>query len=128
MNLFKVAMSLISNRFTKHLPGILLCAMSCLLITPLTSHAQSVQAPVNLGTAGNYVSLSQTGITDVPPSPIVGNIGASPITGAAIHVSCSEVTGTISSVDAAGPAPCSLIVPGALGIAINDMTTAYNNA
>jgi hypothetical protein len=31
-------------------------------------------------------------------------------------------------VDAAGPAPCSLIVPGALGVAINDMTTAYINA
>ena len=43
------------------------------------------------------------GITDVPPSPITGNIGASPITGAAIHVSCAEVTGTISAVNAAGP-------------------------
>lgn len=108
---------------------LLLLASLSILAAPSNLRAQgSIQAPVNLGTAGNYVILSQTGITDVPPSPIVGNIGASPITGAAIHVSCSEVTGTISSVDAAGPAPCSLIVPGALGVAINDMNTAYTSA
>src|SRR5580658_7861852 len=112
----------------KKLPAFLLFASILAFIAPLSLMAQSVRAPVNLGTAGNYVVLSETGITDVPPSVIVGNIGASPITGAAVHVSCSEVTGTISVVDAAGPAPCSLIVPGALGIAINDMTTAYNNA
>src|SRR5580658_2632335 len=99
-------------------------AMLCSLIAPLSALAQSVQAPVNLGTAGDYVILSETGITDVYPSPIVGNIGASPITGAGIHVTCSEVTGTISSVDAAGPPPCSLIAPGALGVAINDMGIA----
>jgi len=128
MNLLKVSMTLKSVRPATYLPGLILCAVSCLVVMPFTAHAQSVQAPVNLGTAGNYVILSQTGITDVPPSPIVGNIGASPITGAAIHVSCSEVTGTISSVDAAGPAPCSLIVPGALGVALSDMTTAYTNA
>ncbi len=86
------------------------------------------QAPVNLGTAGNYVILTKTGITDVPPSAIVGNIGSSPITGAAIHITCAEVTGTISSVDAAGPAPCSLQVPGLLGTAILDMQTAYTDA
>jgi hypothetical protein len=90
--------------------------------------AQSVRAPVNLGTAGNYVILSETGITDVPPSAITGNIGSSPITGAAIHVTCAEVTGTISSVDAAGPAPCSLIVPSTLTTAISDMDTAYTSA
>jgi len=134
MKLLKTVMTnlpLASKRapIAKKLAGILACAISsCLLMAPVSVMAQSVQLPVNLGTSGNYVILSQTGITDVPPSPIVGNIGASPITGAAIHVSCSEVTGTISSVDAAGPAPCSLIVPGALGVAINDMNTAYVNA
>jgi uncharacterized protein (TIGR03437 family) len=111
------------------LPALLALVSLTVFVVPSGLMAQgSVQAPVNLGTAGNYVILSQSGITDVPPSPIVGNIGASPITGAAIHVTCSEVTGTISSVDAAGPAPCSLIVPGALGVAINDMNTAYTSA
>jgi uncharacterized protein (TIGR03437 family) len=86
------------------------------------------QSPVNLGGAGNFVILSKTGITDVPPSPIVGNIGASPITGAAILLTCAEVTGSIYSVDAAGPAPCSLINPILLGAAIVDLQTAYTDA
>ena len=86
------------------------------------------KSPVNLGGAGNFVILSKTGITDVPPSPIVGNIGASPITGAAILLTCAEVTGSIYSVDAAGPAPCSLINPTLLGAAIVDLQTAYTDA
>ena len=86
------------------------------------------RAPVNLGSAGNYVILTETGITDVPPSVIVGNVGASPITGAAIHLTCTEVTGTISAVDAAGPAPCALQVPQLLGPAILDMQAAYADA
>jgi len=100
----------------------------CASLAPLSLMAQSVRAPVNLGTAGNYVILSETGITDVPSSNITGNIGSSPITGAAIHVTCAEVTGTISAVDASGPAPCSLIVPSTLTTAISDMATAYTNA
>ncbi|MEO8662445.1 MAG: Ig-like domain-containing protein, partial [Bryobacteraceae bacterium] len=104
----------------------LLFVATILVATPLCQAA--TQAPVNLGSAGNYVILAKTGITDVPPSPIVGNIGASPITGAAIHITCAEVTGTISAVDAAGPAPCSLQVPDILGPAILDMATAYTDA
>src|SRR5580658_9533033 len=77
--------------------------------------AQSVRTLVNLGTAGNFVILSKTGITDVPTSAIVGNIGASPITGAAIHVSCAEVVGTIYAVDGAGPAPCAVMNSSLLG-------------
>lgn len=105
---------------------LILCAAMAASIIPSGLLAQ--QAPVNLGTAGDYVVLSKTGITDVPPAHIVGNIAASPITGAAIHVTCAEVTGTISSVDAAGPAPCSLIVPVLLTTAISDMQTAYTDA
>src|ERR1700733_10589637 len=97
-------------------------ATAAICFTAVSLLAQ--RAPVNLGTAGNYVVLSETGITDVPPSVIVGNIGASPITGAAIHLTCSEVTGTIQAVDAAGPAPCTVIAPTPLGVAITDMTTA----
>ncbi len=84
--------------------------------------------PVNLGTAGNFVILSKTGVTNVPASHITGNVGASPITGAAIGIACAEVAGTISSVDAAGPAPCSQIVPVALTQAVSDMQTAYTAA
>src|SRR5665647_1452934 len=59
---------------------------------------------VNLGVAGEFVILSKSGITDVYKSSVTGDIGTSPITGAAITLACDEVTGTIFTVDAAGPA------------------------
>ena len=67
---------------------------------------QSNQSGVNLGIAGNFVVLSKSGITNVYKSTITGDIGTSPITGAAIGVTCAEVAGTIYSVNAAGPLPC----------------------
>ena len=84
-------------------------------------------AAVNLGVAGNFVILSKTGITDVYASAITGNIGTSPITGAALLVSCTEVTGTIYTVDAAGPA-CKVTSATMLTTAIGDMQTAYTDA
>ncbi|MGD0144650.1 MAG: ice-binding family protein [Rhizomicrobium sp.] len=84
--------------------------------------------PVNLGGAGHFVILSKSGITDVKTSDVVGNIGTSPITGAADHLSCAEVTGKVYSVNAAGPAPCSLKSPTRLSTAVFDMETAYTDA
>jgi Ice-binding-like len=84
--------------------------------------------PVNLGVAGNFVILSKSGITDVFKSAITGDIGTSPITGAAIHLTCAEVTGTIYSVNAAGPLPCAVINPTRLTTAVGDMQTAYTDA
>lgn len=83
---------------------------------------------VDLGSAAGFVILSKTGITDVFPSAITGNIGSSPITGAAIHLTCTEVTGNIYSVNAAGPLPCRITAPGKLTSAIGDMQTAYTDA
>lgn len=82
---------------------------------------------VSLGIAGNFAILSKSGITDVYKSFVVGNIGTSPITGAAIHLTCPEVTGNIYSVDAAGPA-CAITSPSMLTTAISDMQTAYLDA
>jgi len=82
---------------------------------------------VNLGVAGNFVILSKTGITSVYKSTITGDIGTSPITGAAMVVSCTEVTGSIYSVDAAGPA-CKTTSATMLTSAIGDMQTAYTDA
>jgi uncharacterized repeat protein (TIGR02543 family) len=83
---------------------------------------------VDLGGAGNFVMLSEAGITNVPTSAITGNIGAYPITGAAITgLSCPEVTGLIYTVDAAGPA-CRTIDPVLLLTAKNNMETAYTTA
>ena len=83
---------------------------------------------VFLGDADQFVILSETGITDVPTSAVTGNVGVSPITGAADHLSCSEVTGKVLSVDADGPSPCSLIRSTKLTTAISDMQAAYTEA
>ena len=72
--------------------------------------------------------LSKSGITDVYKSAVTGDIGTSPITGAAIHLTCAEVTGTIYSVDAGGPLPCGVIAASRLTTAISDMQTAYTAA
>lgn len=85
-------------------------------------------AGVNLGVAGNFVILSKSGITNVYKSAITGDIGASPITGAAILVSCAEVVGAIYSVDAAGPLPCRVTNASRLTTAVGDMQTAYTDA
>ena len=60
-------------------------------------------APIDLLTAGNFVILAQTAITDISPSVVTGNVGLSPASGAAIALTCAEVTGRIYMVDAAGP-------------------------
>ena len=83
--------------------------------------------PVGLGLAGEFVILSQSGVTDVPSSAITGDIGTSPITGAAIGVNCAEVTGKIYTVDAAGPA-CRIQDANRLTVAVDDMQTAYSDA
>ena len=85
-------------------------------------------ARVNPGSAGRFVILTKSGITNVPTSAITGNIGTSPITGASITgLGCGEVTGKIYTADAAGP-PCRLICPQMLTTAVHDMVTAYKDA
>jgi len=90
--------------------------------------SQTQQPSVDLGMAGNFVVLSKSGITNVYKSTITGDIGSSPITGAAILVTCAEVTGTIYSVDAAGPLPCTVNNATRLGLAVGAMQTAYTDA
>jgi hypothetical protein len=84
--------------------------------------------PVNLGKAGTFAILSKTGITDVPTSAVKGDVGSSPITGAAILLTCTEVTGTVYSVDAAGPMPCKVTDGTLLSAAVGDMDFAYTDA
>jgi len=84
-------------------------------------------APVRLGTAGNFALLSKTGITDVYASAVTGDVGTSPITGAALLLSCSEVTGRMFVVDAAGPA-CAINDATTLTASVLDMETAYLDA
>jgi hypothetical protein len=109
------------------LPAILLATPAVADGVFFRENSSSV-AKVDLGGAGSFVILSESGITDVPASAVVGNIGVSPITGAADHLACTEVTGTVYSVDAAGPQPCNIRAPKRLTNAVDDMHTAYTNA
>jgi hypothetical protein len=83
---------------------------------------------VYLGSADSFAVLSQSGITDIYRSAIVGDVGTSPITGAALLLTCDEVTGNIYTVDTAGPLPCSTTASGLLNSAVGDMGFAYNDA
>lgn len=87
----------------------------------------NVREAVDLGSAENFVILSKSGITNVYKSNITGNVGTSPITGAALLLECDEVTGTVYTVDAAGPA-CRIIDPSRLTSAVSDMQTAYTDS
>jgi len=97
--------------------------------SPVTAAVASApQAPVDLGSDGSFAILSKSGITDVFSSSIVGDVGTSPITGAALGLTCSEVTGTIYTVNAAGPLPCRVVDPSRLTTSVGDMETAYADA
>src|SRR5690606_11054532 len=56
------------------------------------------------------------------------DVGASPISGAVIGLTCAEVTGDVYSTDAAGPLPCRLTDPSLLTQAVSDMEAAYTDA
>jgi hypothetical protein len=103
-----------------------------ILVGALFALAGSVQAAgpdeVNLGDAGKFVILSKTGITNVTLSAVTGDVGTSPITGAALLLPQTEVNGEIHTVDAASPAPDAVINPSGLGVAILNMETAYTDA
>lgn len=83
---------------------------------------------VDLGTADAFAILAGTGITNVPTSVITGNVGVSPASGSTISgLTCPEVTGTIYSVDAAGPA-CRVENGPLMVTAKNDLTAAFIDA
>jgi len=117
-------------------PANAMAADYVLNFTTGTVAAAAGPAPVNLRTAGNFVILSKTGITNVHTSAITGNIGASPITAAAMdNVFCTEITGTIFGADAAytgsGAVTCfsGLSADNTLvANAVLDMGTAYTDA
>jgi hypothetical protein len=94
----------------------------------------STRAPVLLGAANNYVILSQSGISNVPTSTIIGHIGVSPIASSAItgfalilpvggsFSKSSQVTGNVYAADYAAPTPANLTS------AIGAMHAAYLDA
>ena len=107
---------------TKRLMG----SMAVLLVVCGSGFAAS--QPVNLGKAGTFAILTKTGITDVYKSAVTGDVGISPITGAALLLRCTEVSGKVYSVDAAGPLPCKVTDATLLTAAVGDMEFAYTDA
>src|SRR5450755_2483372 len=99
-----------------------------LLLAVCGSASAASPLPVNLGKAGTFAILTKTGITDVPASAVKGDVGTSPITGAALLLSCTEVTGKVYTVDAAGPLPCAVTDATFLTAAVGDMEFAYTDA
>jgi hypothetical protein len=100
----------------------------------LCGEAKAAQLPVNLGTAGNYVILSKSGISTVPTSVITGDIGVSPISSTAItgfslihsifsaFATSAQVTGKVYAPNYFPPTPANLTT------AVGDMQTAYTDA
>ena len=101
-------------------------SMALLLVVCGSGFASS--QPVNLGKAGTFVILAKTGITDVYASAVKGDVGVSPITGAALLLTCGEVSGRVYTVDAAGPLPCKVTDATHLTGAVGDMEFAYIDA
>jgi hypothetical protein len=93
-----------------------------------------VQAKVNLRSAGDYVLLAGSGVSNVPASSITGNVGLSPAAGSFLtgfsvilpaggaSSTSSQVTGSLFASDYAVPTPSNLTT------AKGDLTTAYNDA
>lgn len=92
------------------------------------------QAPVNLGTAGNFVILAKTGISTTGTTKITGDVGLSPaaatfITGFGLIAdstntfsTSSLVTGKVYASNYAVPTPARMTA------AVSDMETAYTDA
>lgn len=106
-------------------------------VTPVVDQAGGACAGaecVPLGAAASFVILAQDGVTNVPTSNITGNVGAHPITGASIGVTCAEVSGTIYDTDGAytgggaADVTCRTTDATLLGTAVNDSITAYLDA
>ncbi len=102
-----------------------------------TATVAAGRLPVDLGTAGNFVILAKSGITNVPTSIIIGDIGVSPITYAAItgfsltpvvpdattvFSTSTQVTGKVYAADYAVPTPANLTT------AVSNMEAAYTDA
>lgn len=94
-----------------------------------TSVVHAAQSTVDLQTAAPFAILAGTpDITDAGNTSVInGNVGLSPATGAGIGLLCSQVAGTIYSVDAAGPA-CKVTNGPLLVTAKNHLTAAFIDA
>jgi len=119
----------------KRLVGLMVTAVGFLALSGVAiAQQQAGPEPVVLGTAGNFVILTKTGISTTGTTSIVGGIGVSPIDSTAItgfglvldpseeFATSSLVTGKVYAADYAPPTPDNLTT------AVSDMETAYTDA
>jgi hypothetical protein len=104
-----------------------ICLLSLLILAMPGMVLADGPAALDLGSAAHFTILAGTAITTTGGGVINGDVGASPITGAAIHLTQAQVNGHIYAVDATGPAG-SVIDAALLLAAKGDLTTAYNAA
>ena len=114
--------------------GALAAILMLALMVPAAVLSQSSPAPVNLGTAGDFVVLAKSGISTTAVTSIVGDIGISPAAATAItgfglimdpsgtFSTSSLITGKVYAADYTSPTPTKMTT------AIGDMQTAYTNA
>lgn len=123
---------------TTNIFGRLISFLGTLLMVALmmttTAFSQSSPAPVNLGTAGDFVIIAKTGISTTGTTQITGDIGISPaaasyITGFALIKDVSNmfstsslISGKIYASDYTSPTPAKMTT------AVGDMQTAYTDA
>lgn len=126
------------NKFSKKIILATIAILSVFgLVGPITTLAAGPAAVV-LGTAGNFVILGETAITDANPTltSVTGNVGLSGAAGSNITgISCTEIAGSIYDVDGTytgghdSNISCLLAGPGAnktlVDNAVLDMGTAY---
>jgi hypothetical protein len=93
-----------------------------------TTLVRAGPAPVNLGSTAHFAILAGAAITTTGGGTIKGDVGASPIAGAAIAIPSELVDGIIYSVDATCTATSFVIDPALLTTAKGDLTIAYNDA
>jgi hypothetical protein len=108
---------------------VLLIALTVIFTLGWTSPVKAATATVNLATAGNFAILAGSAVTNVPTSAITGNVGLYPAAGSFYDsgVTQAQVTGTIYSRNAAGPAGY-VEDPVLLLAAKNDLTAAFIDA
>ena len=112
------------------------CLMFSLMLALAAAQApcSTPGCPVFLGTSGDFVILSKSGISTVPPSVVTGDIGVSPIattamTGFSVTAHSSgtyslstQVVGKMYAADNTPPTPSKMTT------AVSDMETAYTDA
>ncbi len=127
--------SAVANKLSNQ-PSILTALFVACVFTfigPLAALAAG-PAAVSLGTAGNFVVLTKSGISTTGATKVTGDMGTSPISASAItgfgltrdsantFSTSVQVTGKVYAADYAVPTPTTLTA------AIGDMQTAYADA